>query len=569
VVSISRAKAPAANQCLIATRRPLRLAACYRSKGKIGESGALVTYVKEPVGIDFTDGALFGNDAGEDELPDVLNSYFVDQNAFRPFLNRKNTFQVARSRKGMGKSALLSKLAYDLRQEENAPIVISATGANLLAIARPSVGASYLELQNFWSRVICARINFELGKTIGFAFSENDQALVESSEIAGFRERNIVGSLIQRVRSSKIPIEVKLTDYGNHEELLKRAAERFSDRKVWILVDDIDSTYIDSPDQQALTSTFFSACRALAREVNGLYIRASVRTDVWSALRRNEDLDKCEQYVSDIAWSAPDLKTILSKKIYSYLQRNEMPILAGELDYREDADQVLALAFTDRMKWGTSLVPPFRPIFILSAGRPRWMCQLCRFAGLEADKHNRDRIAKADINAVMERYSRFRLNDVYKEHSHQYSGLEKLIETFSNSPARYTTADLLTQLSQSYVNLIGSGNIQPLDGFPYKYPLQLAHFLYKVGFIVGRREHENDSGNADFTRYEQRPELLVDGRNADDGLLWEIHPSYRDALNIGREKKAAKGAEDRKPRRSRRGGVNNARKRAATVRPPQ
>lgn len=509
--------------------------------------------------IDFTDGALFGNDAGEDELPDVLNSYFVDQAAFKPFLDRRNTFQVARSRKGMGKSALISKLSYDLRHDDDEPIVISATGANLLSISRPQVGASYLELQNFWIKVICARVNYELGKKVGFAFTEADMALVESAEIAGFKERNLIGSLLQRVRSPKIPIEVKTTEYSNHEELLKRASERFEHTKVWILVDDIDSTYVDSPDQQAVTSTFFSACRALAREVRGLHIRASVRTDVWSALRKNEDLDKCEQYITDIAWSPVDLKAILSKKIYSYFMRNNGNEISDRFDYRNDADEILELAFTDRMKWGASFVPPFRAVFILSAGRPRWMCQLCRFAGLEADKNNRPRIVKADINSVMERYSRFRLNDIYKEHSHQYAGLEKLIETFSNSPARYTTSDLLYQISTKYVSVLGADSVPPLDGYPYKQTLQLAYFLYKVGFIVGRREHVNDNRNADFTRYEQRPELLQDGRNPDDGLLWEIHPSFRDALNIGKEKKSAEGAESRKARRSRRGGVGRPR----------
>jgi len=494
-----------------------------------------------PPKIDLNDGTLFGNDAGEDELPDVLNSYFVDQLAFKPFLDRQNTFQVARSRKGMGKSALLSKLAYDLERDDNAPIVISATGANLLAIASPPPQSSYLELQNFWARVICARVNYALGKEIGFAFSENSMALVESSEVAGFKERNLIGALIQRVKSSKIPIEVNLKEHKNHEELLKRAIETFSERKVWLLVDDIDSTYIDSAEQQAVTSTFFSACRALAREVKGLHIRASVRTDVWSAFRDNEDLDKCEQYVTDIAWSAPDMKVILSKKIYSYFSRNHMSEVVRKLDYRQNADEIVTMAFVEKMKWGKSFVPPFRPIFILSAGRPRWMSQLCRFAGSEASKHNRERIILVDINSVMVRYSRFRLNDIYKEHSHQYNGLEKLIETFSNSPARYTTIDLLTQISTRYLNVLGSGNVPPIDGYPYKYPLQLAHFLYKVGFIVARKEHEGDSGNADFTRYEQRPELLLDSRNPDDGMLWEIHPSFRDALNIGRVKKSAKG----------------------------
>lgn len=397
-------------------------------------------------------------------------------------------------------------------------------------------------LQNYWTRVICARINFAIGAEMGFAFSDTAMALVESAEVAGFKEKNIVGSLIQRVKSSKIPIEVTVKEYGNHEALLRRALDRSHDTRVWLLVDDIDSTYIDSPAQRALTSTFFSACRALAREVSGLSIRSSVRTDVWSDLRQNEDLDKCEQYVADISWSAADMKAILSKKVYSYLQRSGAEP-DPKLDYRTDGDQILEFAFEPRMKWGASRVPPFRPIYILSAGRPRWMSQLCRLSGVHAARSQKPVIEKVDINAIEKTYSRLRLNDIYKEHSHQYAGLEKLIETFSNSPARYSTSDLLTQIARQYVNKVGGGNIPDLDGVPYSQPIQLAHFLYKVGFIVGRRD--KTGGNPDFARYEERPELLVDARNPDDGMLWEVHPAYRETLTIGREQRAASEAERR------------------------
>lgn len=303
--------------------------------------------------VDLSDGALFGNDAGEDELPDILNSYFVDQIAFKPFFSKENPFQVARSRKGMGKSALLNKLAYDLGILGDDYIVINVTGANLIGILPPPRGASYLELQNYWVKVICARINFEIGKSVGFAFTETDMALVESSEIAGFKERNIVGSLIQRVKSSKIPIEITLKEFNNHEELLKRALEKYDQKKVWLLVDDIDSTYVDTQDQQAVTSTFFSACRALVREVDGLFIRASVRSDVWKSLRNNEDLDKCEQYIIDIYWSVSNLKILLSKKIYAYFKRNSLSFKGGEEpDYKKDADDLLLYVFTSKMTWG-------------------------------------------------------------------------------------------------------------------------------------------------------------------------------------------------------------------------
>lgn len=497
--------------------------------------------------LDFTDGALFGNDAGEDEAPDILNSYFVDQPAFRPFLSRGVPFQLARSRKGMGKSALLSKLAYDLENSDNPPIVVKVTGANLVGISPPPLNSTFLELQNYWARVICTRINFAIANRLNFAFSDNAMALVESAEISGFKERNLVGSLIHRIKSSKIPLEAKPQAATNHEELLKRIPERIPNFEVWLLVDDIDSTYLDSPELRALTSTFFSACRALVRDVQGLSIRASVRSDVWSALRHNEDLDKCEQYVTEIFWSAPDLNVILSKKIYSYYYRSDFArAVVDGLDYRRNAVRMLEFAFTNRVLWGGRMVPPFRPIHVLSAGRPRWMSQLCRLAGVQAAKNNHNLIGAPEINEVMKTYSRYRLNDIYKEHSHQYAGLEKLIETFSNSPARYSTGDILSQIATKYTNAVGANNIPELDGFPYKGPLQIAHFLFKIGFIVGRRERDGDAAGADYIRFEERPELLSDGRNPDDDLIWEVHPSYREALSIGKEAREAKGAKGRR-----------------------
>ena len=523
------------------------------------------------------DGSLFGNDAGEDEQPDILNSYFVDQPGFRPFLSRENLFRVARSRKGMGKSALISKLAYDLEQNTDL-IVVKITGASLIGLISPPKNESHLKIQNYWSRVICTRINHAVGNHFGYSFSDNNLAIIDAPELTSFSGRNLAQSLLQRVKTQRSPIETTYNPISLKSVDLATLFEQPTRKSVWLLVDDIDSTYVDTEDQQMVTSTFFSACRSLVRDVQGLHIRASVRTDVWSNLRRNEDPDKCEQYVTDISWSAADMNVILSKKVYSYFSRRDLksPAIDG-IDYRRDVDELMKLAFADRIRWGSGMVPPFRPVYILSAGRPRWMSQLCRLAGVEASKHQKEVIGTTEINGVMKVYSRFRLNDIYKEHSHQYEGLQKLIETFSNSPSRYTTGDLLTQLAKNYLNLVGAGNVPDLDGYPFQRPLQLAHFLFKIGFIVGRREQIGNSSIAEFVRYEERPELLVDGRNTDDGLLWEIHPAYREALNIGKEQREAKGAQRARslpktpasPNRRNNGDTQGVRNRNRNGRPPR
>lgn len=488
--------------------------------------------------FDFADGSLFGNDAGEDELPQILNSYFVEQPAFAPFLSRAQNFRIARSRKGMGKSALLSKFAYDLRQLPDPPIVVKTTGAELIGIAPPPQSTNPLVLHNYWIGVLCARINYAIGTEIGFAFSDTSMALVESSEIAGFKSRNFVGALMARIKSSKIPIEITTQEYSNHEELFRRAFSEIPGRQVWLMVDDIDATFVNSPDHNSLVSSFFSACRSIVPQVEGLGIRASVRSDVWTALRKNEALDKCEQYCTELQWSPAELKAVLARKILAYLERkgtghDELARIGGS-----GLDSAISAVF-ERLRWDRALVPPFRPLQILSAGRPRWLSQLCRLAGMQAAMHRRPRIGMSEIKAVLPEYSRLRLSDIYKEHDHRFDRLQQLIETFANGPARYVTANLLELIESEFLPVLPEPDCAEVDGQRLHSPLQLAHFLYKTGFLVGRVASGQPSrGSSEFVRYEHRPELLDDKRNLDDGLDWEIHPSYREALNIGRRQAA-------------------------------
>ena len=91
--------------------------------------------------IDLADETLFGNDAGEDESPEILASYFVDQAAFSRFLRPTNKLSVARAKKGMGKSALLSKFAYD-RGEEGEEIVVRLVGSQLIGDRIPEFSTS-------------------------------------------------------------------------------------------------------------------------------------------------------------------------------------------------------------------------------------------------------------------------------------------------------------------------------------------------------------------------------------------------------------------------------------------
>lgn len=59
---------------------------------------------------------------------------------------------------------------------------------------------------------------------------------------------------------------------------------------------------------------------------------------------------------------------------------------------------------------------------------------------------------------------------------------------------------------------------------------QIAHFLYKIGFITGRKR--NESGKIERVYYDESPYLL-NANVGDRGYSWEIHPAYRGALANG------------------------------------
>lgn len=485
------------------------------------------------IDLDFYDEELFGNEAGEDEDPAVLSTYFITKSKFDKFLSEKRRFGVVRARKGMGKSTLLSKLAYDVSNGDSGRIVISVTGSDLLSYG-DFEGEDHLFLQNQWKKALSARINFELGNRIGFAWTDDQMAMVEASELAGYKGKNIAGALLGRIKSKHLPIEVSPSVSSNASALLERYMDKYSKAEVWLFVDDIDSTFSANSAQKARVSSFFSACRSLARDIEGLKVRASVRTDVWTSIRYNEDLDKCEQYVVDVQWSRSELEKIVANKILSYISRNygESVVEGVDIESSSGREVLIKCVFMKRLAWGGRKVSPYIPLRILGARRPRWMSQLCRLSAEAAAERGMKRVGIQDVNHILEEYGRLRVNDLYKEHSHQFDHLQKLLEIFSRGERKYPTDKLLRKIDEGFCSRFSEAeSVGLVDGEAYVRPLQLAAFLYKIGFILLR---ETPSGNAPpgFVGFEQRPELLSDPSAAYEDLVWEIQPAYRGVLKI-------------------------------------
>lgn len=486
---------------------------------------------------DFLSAELFGNEAGDDEDLEVLDSYFLDKPEFESFYSAECKLSIVRSRKGVGKSALLKQTLYRRQKDEGHELLIYVKASDLIALQDVNTDTP-AALVYGWQQRICTQINLELGAILNFGFTDDKMLLIESSELAGFRNRNIVSALVDRlnVKGLGVDIERSRPSVANPQAVLERVMGG-SPVRVWLFIDDVDSTFLNTESERLKASTFFSACRNLASTVSGLCIRAAVRADVWSVLAQyDEAMDKCEQYMLDLDWSTEETGQILQNKILSFFRRNYPDDPRYQLyDSIQDGRTIRKIVFKEPFPWGAGrTMDSFRPIHILSAGRPRWAAQLCKLAAKDAYRSSNSLITVNHIHDVMQAYGKFRVDDLYKEHRHQCAVLKDIVESFSGGMKRYETSKLLEHITDKIILKIGTPKIDGVtaaDG-----PLTVAHFLFRCGFIAAR--DDNDPAGLGFIHFEDRPNLLTSHANLDDGLVWEIHPSYRRVLRIKGERSA-------------------------------
>lgn len=140
----------------------------------------------------------------------------------------------------------------------------------------------------------------------------------------------------------------------------------------------------------------------------------------------------------------------------------------------------------------------------------------------------------------METYSQERLKDLVNEYVNQLPQLQNLLVRMAPSQKEfqskmieryvYTTDELYVKIKNIQQNI----NIRIYQEKSEKLCLadfhQVAHFLYKIGFITDRKR--NESGKIERVYYDEAPYLL-NTNVGDRGYSWEIHPAYRGALANG------------------------------------
>lgn len=477
--------------------------------------------------VDFADKNLFGNEAAEDEAENVFSSYAIERPEVTEFLDASSPIAITRAYKGEGKSALLRLVLLNLQRRSPRPIAISVAATSL---------SPELESHDFdrwvraWKLSILRLVGNEIGANISLAFGDDAMSLVEEAEQNGFKARSFVSSVVDRLKTSALPLERTRQGVVNPEQTIKRWAQ--SGSEIWLLIDDLDNNFENTPQQRAKVASAFTACRQIANLIPEFRFRLTVRPNVWATIKQHyETLSHVEQYVKALSWSMSDFYELLSKRVEAHLHRagrwQQVQRTLSPLQERRRT-QLVALAFDDPMPWGRDQRrSPATILYTLSRRRPRWLVELSKHAAAGALKNRRQRINFDDITGVLPDFGQRRVQDTVAEFRSQCPEIEELLTAFVGEPEWFTTADLMSALNNRVLQGVHP-KIVGVMGKPSA--MEVAHFLFQIGFLTARRDTDGD--HYEHLAYADNPALLNARTNVDQGFSWEVHPVFRQVLKL-------------------------------------
>lgn len=491
--------------------------------------------------IPLTSASLFGNEAAEDEAEETFHSVLVERREAAEFGDAERPILIVSAYKGEGKSALLRALRSKLSQDPSL-VVVGTNGPG----ATPNItGGDVSSWNRGWKESLFLLIAVHVGAKLGAAWNDDTIALVEEAEKNGFRRRSVFSAIFDRLSPSldmggALSLSAGRERQGpaNVEETLRRI-DPDSLSEIWLVVDDIDRNFKNTKQERAKIVGFFDAVREMCNAVPQLRVRSSIRPNVYATVKLHfESLSHVRQYMLPIYWSADEIRAMLARRIEGFLQRSNqihelrLPASGPERDLR-----LIALVFETPVTWGAKTRPIHVPLYTLSAHRPRWVVELCKVAARHAAARRQTQIHLSDITAEMGEFGSNRRADAVAEFGPQCPELSDLIDAFDGQAAEYSTEELFRLVGDRILTKL-TPQIAGVAGRPTE--ADVASFLFEVGLFFGRR----DLGNSEYEHvaFAQKPSLFRSKTNADDGLRWEVHPVFRQALGM----RSPSGSEYRK-----------------------
>lgn len=484
---------------------------------------------------------LFGHEDAGKEKEERLSSYYYKTVQYEDVMSDID-LQIVTGEKGTGKSALLRMAYLDSQEIGMVPIWIRLD--DLSELYNDILNCENLySLKTLWKQSISKLVIMKLASNISFVCGEEYEKALQWAYSAGYASKDFISRaayLLKPIYEKYAKIDSDYQTNGEHR-ILERMIKK---KKIRLFFDDFDLDWKGNSLDILRIKSLLLSLSDMTSDIDGLSARIALRTDVYEMIRNEEFSDKFESCIIKCKWNNREILKTLSKRICTYFDiefDEEISLDSDTMQYQLSRylNYVFEPYFDDSTRiWRNA--PTHRVIYSLIRRKPRDMVKLCQSAAEEAYSRHLDKINAICFVNILETYSQERLKDLINEYSNQLPKLQDLLvrmaptrQEVSNKHTEryvYTTAQLHAKIKNIQQNIpikifqASSETLQNADTH------QIAHFLYKIGFITGRKRDASDKISRVY--YDESPYLL-NANTGDGGYSWEIHPAYRGALAKG------------------------------------
>lgn len=482
--------------------------------------------------------SLFGHeDAGKEE-DSRLSSYYYKTIQYEDVMSDID-LQIIIGEKGTGKSALLKMAFLEAKESDIVPIWIRLDELSELYSAILDATNLY-QLKTLWKRAISKLVVMNLASHMGFSLDTDYNKALQWAYDTGYTSRDFIAAsakVLKPMYEKYIDIDPDCVNSLEHRVLNRM----INNKKVRLFFDDFDLDWHGKSSDILKIKSLLLSLSDMTSDMEGLSARIALRTDVYEMIRNEEFSDKFESSIIKCHWSNQEIMKALSKRICSYFNQPFDEVATNnpatmQYNLAKYLDYVFIPRFGKYTKAWTN-APTHQVIYSLVRRKPRDMVKLCQSVAEVAYSKKLIKIDESCFLSVLESYSQERLKDLINEYINQLPKIQDLLvrmaptqkEFQSKTIERYvyTTSELYSKIRNIQQNVsisiynASSESLQPASLH------QIAYFLYKIGFISGRRR--NASGKIERAYYNENPYLLTVAVG-DKGYSWEIHPAYRGAL---------------------------------------
>lgn len=484
---------------------------------------------------------LFGHEDAGKENVDRLTSYYYKTLQYEDVMSDLK-LQIITGEKGTGKSALLKMAFFESENNDIVPIWIRLDDLSELYTEILNSENLY-QLKTLWKRSISKLVVMNLASHMSFSLGEDYEKALQWAYNTGYSSRDFIAysaKILKPMYDKFISLDNESTSSGEHHTLQRM----INSKRIRLFFDDFDLDWQGKNSDIIKIKSLLLSLSDMTSDMEGLSVRIALRTDVYEMIRNEEFSDKFESSVIKCKWNNQEIMKTLAKRICTYFNEPFDEVSTSDQNtVQYNIIKYLNFIFIPKFDESTKVwakAPTHRVIYSLIRRKPRDMVKLCQSVAEEAYNRKLTTIDSSCFLSILESYSQERLKDLVNEYSNQLPKLQDLLIRMAptqkefqakfNERYVYSTSDLHAKIKNIQQNMnisIYQANSEKLCSADFH---QISHFLYKIGFITGRKRSEDDK--IIRTYYDESPYLL-NSNVGDRGYSWEIHPAYRGALANG------------------------------------